>query len=89
AGRTWLQQALPTTLGRKAAGWLDAVTRQRARLGELRPRLMVVQFGGAAGTLAALGGHGMDVAAALAAELHLAAPALPWHADRDRVVEFG
>lgn len=89
AGRTWLQQALPTTLGRKAAGWLDAVTRQRARLGELRPRLMVVQFGGAAGTLAALGGHGMDVAAALAAELHLAAPALPWHAERDRVVEFG
>lgn len=89
AGRTWLQQALPTTLGRKAAGWLDAVTRQRARLGELRPRLMVVQFGGAAGTLAALGEHGMDVAAALAAELHLAAPALPWHAERDRVVEFG
>ncbi len=89
AGRTWLQQALPTTLGRKAAGWLDAVTRQRARLGEMRPRLMVVQFGGAAGTLAALGEHGMDVAAALAAELHLAAPALPWHAERDRVVEFG
>lgn len=89
AGRTWLQQALPTTLGRKAAGWLDAVTRQRARLGELLPRLMVVQFGGAAGTLAALGGRGMDVAAALAAELQLGAPALPWHAERDRVVEFG
>lgn len=89
AGRTWLQQALPTTLGRKAAGWLDAVTRQRARLGELLPRLMVVQFGGAAGTLAALGGRGMDVVAALAAELQLGAPALPWHAERDRVVEFG
>lgn len=89
AGRTWLQQALPTTLGRKAAGWLDAVTRQRARLRELLPRLMVVQFGGAAGTLAALGTRGMDVADALAAELHLGAPALPWHAERDRVVEFG
>lgn len=89
AGRTWLQQALPTTLGRKAAGWLDAVTRQRARLNEILPRLMVVQFGGAAGTLAALGDRGMDVAEALAAELYLGAPALPWHAERDRVVEFG
>src|SRR3954470_13768590 len=48
-GRTWLQQALPITLGLKAAGWLDAVGRHRERLAELRPRLLVVQLGGAGG----------------------------------------
>lgn len=54
AGRTWLQQAPPVTLGLKAAGWLSAIERHRARLDELRPRLLVLQLGGAAGTLAAL-----------------------------------
>src|SRR4051794_21592666 len=87
-GRTWLQQALPITLGLKAAGWLDAVGRHRQRLLELRPRLLVVQLGGAAGTLASLGGRGLEVADALAAELGLAAPALPWHGARDRVAEL-
>ena len=87
AGRTWMQQALPTTFGLKAAGWLDAVTRHRARLAEVRRRALVVQFGGAVGTLAALGNKGMDVAAALGEELHLSVPALPWHAQRDRVGE--
>ena len=87
-GRTWLQQALPTTFGLKAAGWLDAVGRHRQRLAELRPRLLVVQLGGAAGTLASLGGRGLEVADALAGELGLAAPALPWHGARDRVAEL-
>ncbi|MBZ5700904.1 MAG: 3-carboxy-cis,cis-muconate cycloisomerase [Acidobacteriia bacterium] len=87
AGRTWMQQALPTTFGLKAAGWLDAVTRHRARLAEARRRALVVQFGGAVGTLAALGNKGLEVAAALGEELHLAVPDLPWHAHRDRVGE--
>lgn len=87
--RTWLQQALPTTLGVKAAGWLDALLRHRRRLAELRPRLLVLQLGGAAGTLAALDGRGPEVAAALAEELDLDLPDLPWHATRDRLVELG
>ena len=64
------------------------MTRHRARLLEVRRRALVVQFGGAVGTLAALGNKGMDVAAALGEELHLAVPALPWHAHRDRVGEL-
>lgn len=88
-GRTWLQQALPVTFGLKAAGWLDALARSRERLAELRPRLLVLQFGGAAGTLAALGKDGPAVAAALAQELDLALPALPWHGARDRIAELG
>ncbi len=86
-GRTWLQHALPVTFGLKAAGWLDGVARARARLRELAPRLLALQFGGAAGTLAALGPQGLDVAAALADELKLALPALPWHGQRDRLAE--
>jgi len=88
AGRTWLQQALPTTFGLKAAGWLDALLRHRRRLGELRPRLLVLQFGGAAGTLASLGARGHAVAEALARELDLGLPALPWHGLRDRIGEL-
>ncbi|WP_207479119.1 3-carboxy-cis,cis-muconate cycloisomerase [Arenibaculum pallidiluteum] len=84
--RTWLQHALPTTLGLKAAGWLDALRRDRARLAAAGERL-ALQFGGAAGTLAALGPKAMPVAEALAEELDLPLPALPWHAARDRVVE--
>jgi 3-carboxy-cis,cis-muconate cycloisomerase len=87
AGRTWLQQALPVTLGLKAAGWLSAIERHRQRLREIRPRVLVLQFGGAAGTLAALETRGLDVAMALAEDLHLALPDLPWHAQRDRVAE--
>ena len=86
-GRTLLQHALPITFGLKAAGWLDAVTRHRQRLNELRPRLLVLQFGGAAGTLAALGSQGSSLAAALAQELNLTLPAMPWHGQRDRVAE--
>ncbi|AUZ45267.1 3-carboxy-cis,cis-muconate cycloisomerase [Pseudomonas orientalis] len=87
-GRTWLQHATPVTLGMKIAGWLGAVTRSRQRLVELKPRLLVLQFGGASGTLAALGEQAMPVAQALAAELQLSLPEQPWHTQRDRLVEF-
>src|SRR5262245_51395247 len=87
AGRTWLQQATPVTLGLKAAGALSAVERHRARIRELRARVLVLQFGGASGTLAALGADGMRVATALAEELKLGLPDVPWHAQRDRIAE--
>ncbi|MEK0084631.1 3-carboxy-cis,cis-muconate cycloisomerase [Benzoatithermus flavus] len=87
-GRTWLQQALPLTFGLKAAGWLDAVLRHHERLRALRPRLLVLQFGGAVGTLASLGGRGLEVTRALAQQLDLAVPDLPWHAHRDRLAEL-
>ena len=86
--RTWMQQALPTTFGFIVAGWLDAVGRHRKRLAEIRPRVLTLQFGGAVGTLAALGGRGPEVAVALANELNLARPAIPWHTHRDRIVEI-
>lgn len=89
AGRTWLQHATPVTLGMKIAGWLGAVTRSRQRLRELKPRLLVLQFGGASGTLAALGEQALPIAQALAEELQLILPEQPWHTQRDRVVEFG
>jgi 3-carboxy-cis,cis-muconate cycloisomerase len=85
--RTWMQQALPTTFGFVAAGWLDAILRHRHRLIEIRPRALALQFGGAVGTLAALGGRGPEVAKALADELKLTLPAVPWHAHRDRIAE--
>jgi 3-carboxy-cis,cis-muconate cycloisomerase len=88
-GRTWLQHALPVTVGLKAAGWLDAIERHRTRLAEVGGRALALQFGGAAGTLAALGERGLEVAEALARELDLTLPALPWHAHRDRVAEIG
>ncbi|WP_295479232.1 3-carboxy-cis,cis-muconate cycloisomerase [uncultured Pseudomonas sp.] len=88
AGRTWLQQATPVTLGMKIAGWLGAVTRHRQRLAELRPRLLSLQFGGASGSLAALGESAFEVAQALAEELQLQLPEQPWHTQRDRLVEF-
>jgi 3-carboxy-cis,cis-muconate cycloisomerase len=87
-GRTWLQHALPVTLGLKMAGWLDAVDRHRQRLSEARSRVLVLQFGGAVGTLAALGGQGIQVARALGEELGLAVPSMPWHSHRDRVAEI-
>jgi 3-carboxy-cis,cis-muconate cycloisomerase len=87
AGRTWLQQASPITLGLKFAGWLDAVQRHRERLAETRRRVEVLQFGGAVGTLAALGNDGPRVADALASELKLTLPDVAWHAHRDRFAE--
>ncbi|MDF2075452.1 3-carboxy-cis,cis-muconate cycloisomerase [Pseudomonas mendocina] len=88
AGRTWLQQATPVTLGMKLAGVLGAVTRHRQRLAELKPRLLCLQFGGASGSLAALGEAGWAVSGALAQELQLNLPEQPWHTQRDRLVEF-
>ncbi|WP_041681852.1 MULTISPECIES: 3-carboxy-cis,cis-muconate cycloisomerase [Cupriavidus] len=85
--RTWLQHALPATFGLKAAGWLDALRRDLGRLDATRAQARALQFGGAAGTLASLGDAAAGVTAALARELDLAAPVLPWHAHRDRMVE--
>ena len=87
AGRTWLQQALPITLGLKLATTLAALDRHRARIAALRERALVLQFGGAAGTLASLGPKAIVVETALAAELALKIPALPWHTQRDNLVE--
>ena len=89
AGRTWLQHAVPVTFGLKVAGWLSAIERHRARIREIRPRVLVVQLGGAAGTLAAFGGKGLEVARALGEDLKLGVPDLPWHAHRDRIAEAG
>ena len=87
AGRTWLQQALPITFGLKMAGTLDALMRHRDRLAEARPRILALQFGGAAGTLASLGDKGPEVARLLAARLNLSLPDTPWHGQRDRIFE--
>jgi 3-carboxy-cis,cis-muconate cycloisomerase len=81
AGRTLLQPALPITLGMKAAGWLVGVTDCRSALDRTLARLPA-QLGGAAGTLASLGGSGPAVAAAFAADLGLAEPVMPWHSSR-------
>lgn len=88
SGRTWLQQATPITLGAKIAGWLGSITRHRQRLKELKPRLLCLQFGGASGSLAALGEMAFPVAEALAGELKLGLPDQPWHTQRDRLAEF-
>ena len=87
AGRTWMQHAVPTVYGLKVAVCLDAMVRHKARLREIRRRVSVVQFGGAAGTLATLGEKGIEVSKALAGDLRLDLPALPWHAHRDRMAE--
>jgi len=87
-GRTWLQHAAPITFGLKAAGYLSALRRAKRRLRQASEAALVLQFGGAAGTLASLGERGMTVSEALAQELDLALPALPWHAARDRLVDL-
>ncbi len=86
-GRTWLQAGPPVTLGLKIAGWLAALRRDRQRLVSIRERASVLQFGGAVGTLAALGDKGPAVSAALAQKLSLREPELPWHTHRDNLVE--
>jgi 3-carboxy-cis,cis-muconate cycloisomerase len=88
AGRTHSQQALPIPFGLKAAGWLAPLLRNQQRLDEFKPRLLTLQFGGAAGTLAALGDRGTAVQSALAAKLNLNTPLIPWHTQRDRLVEL-
>jgi 3-carboxy-cis,cis-muconate cycloisomerase len=87
-GRTLLQQAVPVTFGLVAAGWLTAIDEARSGLQRVRDDRLAVQFGGAAGTLAALGDAGLLVAELLAAELDLAPPVLPWHTGRLRIIEL-
>lgn len=89
AGRTLLQQAVPTTFGLKAAGWLVAALDARARLAYLRETGLAAQLGGAAGTLAGLGEHGPEVVRLYARELDLVEPMLPWHTNRVRIAELG
>jgi 3-carboxy-cis,cis-muconate cycloisomerase len=85
-GRTWLQHALPMPFGLKLAEYASALHRSRQRLRQLRETL-ALQFGGAAGTLAALGDKGLAVAERLAAELKLHLPEAPWHTHRDRIAD--
>jgi 3-carboxy-cis,cis-muconate cycloisomerase len=88
AARTLLQQAVPTSFGLRAAGWLVGVVEARQALAQARGRL-AAQLGGAAGTLAPLGEHGLEVLRLFALELELEEPALPWHANRTRVAALG
>jgi 3-carboxy-cis,cis-muconate cycloisomerase len=88
AGRTLGQPAVPITLGLKAARWTAALDRRREVFAWLRPRVLVVQLGGAAGTGAVWGEHGRGVAVGFADELGLGLPDLPWHAERDRVADL-
>jgi 3-carboxy-cis,cis-muconate cycloisomerase len=89
AGRSNLQQAVPITFGFKAASLLAAFQRHRQRLKELRPRVLVGEFAGAAGTLSSLGADGLKVQAALMQELGLGQPEIAWHTVRDRIAEVG
>jgi len=86
-GRTWLQHALPMPFGLKLAEYAAALNRSRSRLRALRADALALQFGGASGTLAALGEQGLQVAEQLARELDLPLPEAPWHTHRDRIAE--
>ncbi|MCA1184863.1 MULTISPECIES: adenylosuccinate lyase family protein [unclassified Saccharopolyspora] len=90
AGRTHLQHALPVTFGFRCAVWVSALDRHAERLAAARERDLMVQFGGAAGTLASLGSgpEGLAVRAALAAELGLRDPEITWHVARDGLNEI-
>lgn len=88
-GRSNLQQAIPVTFGYKMAGLLSAVQRHRERLAQLRPRVLVGEFAGAAGTLASLQKGAMETQAGLCAELGLAQPVIAWHTIRDNIAEVG
>ena len=87
AGRTHLQQALPITFGYKTAIWLAMFDRHAERLEQLRPRVLVGEFAGAAGTLASLGDKGLDVQKAFCEELGLGVPVSTWHVARDGLAE--
>ena len=86
AGRTWLQQATPTTFGARAATWLDALARARLRLKMSMDAALDLQFGGATGTLSSLGSDGPAVAQSFATRLQLRVADIPWHTERTRVV---
>jgi 3-carboxy-cis,cis-muconate cycloisomerase len=87
AGRTHLQQALPVTFGYKTAIWLAMFDRHAERLEQLKPRVLVGQFAGAAGTLASLGDKGFEVQRAFCQELGLGIPVSTWHVARDGLAE--
>ena len=89
AARSNLQQAVPITFGYKAAVLLAGFQRHQERLRELRPRVLVGEFGGAAGNLSSLGTRGLEVQAGLMAELGLGQPEIAWHTMRDRIAEVG
>lgn len=86
--RTRSQAAVPTSFGLKAAGWAAPLLRHRQRLEQLKPRLLVVQLGGAAGTRSAFGGVGEKVVSELARDLELGSTTVPWHAQRDALAEL-
>ncbi|HZR74412.1 3-carboxy-cis,cis-muconate cycloisomerase [Bradyrhizobium sp.] len=85
--RTWLQHALPMPFGLKLAEYAAALHRSRGRLKRLTRDTLALQFGGAAGTLAALGNNGLKVAEQLSGILELPLPEAPWHSHRDRIAE--
>jgi 3-carboxy-cis,cis-muconate cycloisomerase len=88
AGRTFQQHAAPITFGYKAAVWLDELLRHRERLTAIKKRILVVQFGGAVGTLSTLGDKGIAVRRELARELGLGEPDISWHTARDGWAEL-
>jgi 3-carboxy-cis,cis-muconate cycloisomerase len=88
-GRTLLQHARPISFGLKAAGWLDGIVRCRKMLQQGAAKSLVVQFGGAVGSLAASGPKGLEILDGLARKLELTTPELPWHTQRDRVGRLG
>jgi len=89
AGRSNLQQAVPITFGYKMATLLAAFERHKQRLKELKTRVLVGEFGGAAGTLSSLSGRGLETQAELMKELKLGQPAIAWHTVRDTIAEVG
>ena len=88
-GRSNLQQAIPVTFGYKMAGLLSAILRHRERIAQLRERVLVGEFAGAAGTLASLEKGAMETQAGLCAELGLKQPLIAWHTIRDNIAEVG
>ena len=88
AGRTWMQQGPPVALGLKFAGYAAALSRHKHRLQQGTERALILQFGGAVGTLASLRGDGLKVSSALAKRLGLREPSLPWHTHRDNLAEL-
>jgi 3-carboxy-cis,cis-muconate cycloisomerase len=87
AGRTHLQQALPVTFGYKAAVWLSSIDRHIERIEQARPRVLVGEFSGAAGTLASIGEGGLEMQKLFCEELGLIQPSITWHVARDGIAE--
>jgi len=88
-GRSNLQQAVPVTFGCKVAGLLSAIERHRTRLSELRPRVLVGELAGAAGTLASIESGALEMQAQVMRELGHAQPDIAWHTVRDNIAEVG